>query len=500
MSTSVKLTDLFKNKLKKEEEGTTATSGRSITLGDHTLPSTTSTVTDRPTLPTTPGSAPTFSEAFQVTTPGVTSGNTINPELVSGGNDVPNVNASAFDMDKIGAYLDAYKIASGSPDTGKNEGGDIRNSAGNSISGESYEVEGPTAKPVPMSFEEYILSLKSKADDQYKRDILNAQNTYDQSRSAYGTQAAALGNMGLTGSGYSDYLDSRAYGQMQADKNAAARAREDTKFAADAKYMEYLNQLEAEKRAKDETDAINKTNAYTSLYNDITYNTSESDIDNLGKILGLSGDDITSLKQTRIDRIKQYLDNPDVTYTINDLNRFFPGGGEAYDTYKQKLLDDVGKINAGSFEGVSAEDAKAIIEGAKNLGADETTMESLNKLFNELYNVSLYANGGGVTYSSEGSDFDPKSADGKFRVDNTAWNGEKHTFNVQSGGKVTTADADSNVIAASANVTERQVFYYRGKLYMKYEGDVYRIVADNANQDHYGALVALFEKDRNTSN
>ena len=84
MSTSVKLTDLFKNKLKKEEEGAAATSGQSITL------------------PTTPGSAPKFSEALQVTTPGVTSGNTINPELVSGGNNVPNINASAIVPTKNG--------------------------------------------------------------------------------------------------------------------------------------------------------------------------------------------------------------------------------------------------------------------------------------------------------------------------------------------------------------------------------------------------------------
>ena len=471
MSTSVKLTDYLKDKLKKEEEkegGTTATSGQSITLGDHTLPGTTTTVTDRPTLPTTPGSAPTFSEALQVTTPGVTSGNTINPGLVSGGNNVPNVNASAIVPTKIGTYVDAYAgTADGDVDSG----------------GDGYKTIDKTVVTEPMSFEEYILSLKSNADDQYKRDILNAQNTYDQSRSAYGTQAAALSGMGLTGSGYSEYLDSRAYGQMQADKNAAARARQDAYDSADLKMMDYLD-----------TQDTNRKNAYTSLYNDITYNTSESDIDNLGKVLGLSGDDITSLKQTRTDRIKQYLEQGN--YTVEELNRFFPSGGEVYDTYKQKLLDDVGKIDAGSFEGSSEEDAKAIIEGAKALGADETTIKQLEKYYDDVYSVSLYADGGGVKYSSKDSDFDPKSTDGKFSVVNTNWNDEKHEFEVQSGGKVTTEDDDSNVIAASANVTERQVFYYHGKLYMKYEGDVYRIVANNAEQDDYGALVALFEKDR----
>ena len=223
-------------------------------------------------------------------------------------------------------------------------------------------VEDPNAKPSnpvtpsnpgttitePLSFEEYILSLKSKADDQYKRDILNARNTYDQSKSAYGTKAASLSNMGLTGSGYSDYLDSRAYGQMQADKNAAIRTRDETKLAADTRFMDYLNQQET-----------NKTNMFNSLYDNVG-NLSNADIDNLAAINGLSTEQVTALKTGRREKAISALDAAIANgseYSKSDLDRLFdiniPEENALYDRYYQKILYNEEQIENVSFQGIN---------------------------------------------------------------------------------------------------------------------------------------------------
>ena len=351
----------------------------------------------------------------------------------------------------------------------------------NTVKSNNNATETPVTAE-PMSFEEYILSLKSKADDQYKRDILNAKNAYEQSKSAYGAQAAALGNMGLTGSGYSDYLDSKAYGQMQADKNAAARTREDTKLAADAQYMDYFNQQEA-----------NRTNAFTTLYSAIDQTTSEADIDALAKAYGLSEEQIASLKAARNSRVNAWL--TENGYDKNTLDQLFPNGGAEYDAYYQKLKDKSEEVfkntSAADFSGMTSAESQELIDEFKANGIDVTTLQ---KEKDKLYNVGLQADGGGVKYENTGSAFKPDKKGDNFKVVNTNSAGEKHAFKVENGGKVSEEDPDAAVLNVSNSVSDNQVFYYNGSLYLMYKSNVYRVVGRN-NPEEYNALLSLFEKD-----
>lgn len=344
----------------------------------------------------------------------------------------------------------------------------------------------------PLSFEEYILSLKSKADDQYKRDILNAQNTYDQSKSAYGTKAASLSNMGLTGSGYSDYLDSRAYGQMQADKNAAIRTRDETKLAADTRFMDYLNQQET-----------NKTNMFNSLY-DNAGNFSNADIDNLAAINGLSTEQVAALKAGRREKVISALDAAiaDGTgYSKADLDRVFdqnvPEEKALYDAYLTKLKDSTGKINDRSFYEKDANNNDVLMDSSKALemisaleanGVDTTEAK---KIYNQYYKIGLHANGGGVKYTSKGSSFKPEKIGDNFKVVNTDSAGNERTFKVENGGKV---GENEPVLKVSTGVSDNQVFYYNGAIYLKYGGSVYKINS-RSNPDEYNHLLDLFKKD-----
>ena len=90
---------------------------------------------------------------------------------------------------------------------------------------------------------------EEQAEIERQRGIYDASNAYEQNKSTYGANAEALAAMGLTGGGYSDYLNAQAYatqrGEVQAAnanaeaaKRAARYAEDEKKNAADISYAE----------------------------------------------------------------------------------------------------------------------------------------------------------------------------------------------------------------------------------------------------------------------
>lgn len=408
---------------------------------------------------------------------------------------VPNVNAGALNVGGAVSDVKGNQITTGEGVTPTYT--DILNSAaGEGNLGISNESEGELqqkkdneekveTKVEPMTFEEYILSVKSKADDQYKRDIIDAQNTYDHSRSAYGNQAAALGNMGLTGSGYSDYLDSKAYGQMQADKNTAATRRDTTKYEADVKYADYLDQQESNK---------------TSLFNSLYYNAgslSNADIDNLAAINGFTPEQVTMLKAARLERIKTALDSTD--YEKKDLDSLFdvsiPEEKALYDTYYSKLANNTPTVNFLDENDKLMSESDSITELNKvkaALGEDSEAYKTLKAKYDEMYNVTTK----GVTYTGKeiGNRLRAETVGDNFEVEIVK--DEKRTkYNVQNGGKVEADDADSAVLAfvTSGKVKDGEVFAWNGALYLRTGTDIIRVEQrDLTYAGQYNALKEVF--------
>ena len=107
-----------------------------------------------------------------------------------------------------------------------------------------------------------------QADIARQRGIVDASTAYEQNKATYGANAEALASMGLTGGGYSDYLNAQAYaaqrGEVQAAnsdaeaaKRAARYAEDEKKLAADATYAE--NVANAESKYADTVFAVNTT-------------------------------------------------------------------------------------------------------------------------------------------------------------------------------------------------------------------------------------------------
>lgn len=344
----------------------------------------------------------------------------------------------------------------------------------------------------PMSYEEYILSLKSKADDTYKRSIINAQNTYDHSRSAYGENAAALGNMGLTGSGYSQYLDSKAYAQRSADMNAAGAVRADAYANADAQYMDYLNQKETAGK-----------NAYMSIYEALTKDAttySSADIDRLGAQMGLTPEQISGLKDVRGEQVVKYLDNND--YSKETLDQLFPEGGDLYQNYLNKLITSgTDAVSSNMFDDIDKETATTTYQNIKSLiesqiantaeGSDERadlkkTLETLSNAYNNTYtnpitvsstikfNRDLITSG-----ATSGDRFTLKGDDGKYVVEFT---GE--------------AVPEEVIEAANNNpkITDGTVFKYGNDYYVRRGANYYKFRQRGQRSDVWKSFETEFNK------
>lgn len=92
-------------------------------------------------------------------------------------------------------------------------------------------------------------AAEQRAETERQRGVIDGQASYDFNKSTYGKQAEALRSMGLSGSGYSDYLTSRAYAtQREEVQNANSQA-------ATAKRLAYEAETKANSAAK---EAANK--------------------------------------------------------------------------------------------------------------------------------------------------------------------------------------------------------------------------------------------------
>lgn len=160
-------------------------------------------------------------------------------------------------------------------------------------------------------------STIDRAKAERERNIADANSSYALNRAGYGANAETLASMGLTGSGYSDYLDQQAYATQRAEVQAANVQSESTKL--EAEQQANADRLNAQ-LTYDQNMAQNKANladyqlqqeeqrkaAYAELLtyaNNGTY--SEQQIEELGAQYGLNDDQVKLLT----DAAKTYKEN-----------------------------------------------------------------------------------------------------------------------------------------------------------------------------------------------
>lgn len=99
---------------------------------------------------------------------------------------------------------------------------------------------------------------EAQAESERERGVIDARSSYAQNLATYGANAEVLASMGLSGSGYSDYLTQQAYATQRAETQNANAQAEATKL--NAKYTADAATLAAEQQAN--SDKLNAELSY----------------------------------------------------------------------------------------------------------------------------------------------------------------------------------------------------------------------------------------------
>lgn len=153
-----------------------------------------------------------------------------------------------------------------------------------------------------------------QAESERERAVIDARSSYAQNLATYGANAEQLAAMGLSGSGYSDYLNQQAYATQRAETQNANAQAEATKLAAEqqansdklnaelsyAENMqgnaEKLAQYQQQKAEEAKAEEEQKKQYYAALLTSAnTGNYTAEQLAELGKQYGLSEEQITSI-------------------------------------------------------------------------------------------------------------------------------------------------------------------------------------------------------------
>lgn len=206
-----------------------------------------------------------------------------------------------------------------------------------------------------MTYEEFIAEQKAREEEKrqaalkeaeiYKeRAAADAQASYMQNMSTYGVNAETMAQMGLTGGGYSDYLNAQAYAQKRGEMQTANANEAKMKQQAESTYADGIIALNKDLFTYQETQRQNKTTGYNTLLSyamDAESGLTEETIRAMAKNIGLSEEEIQSI----INTMNSTKANSDSTYANNALTALIADlqNPNAYGNYSEAGIRALGK-------------------------------------------------------------------------------------------------------------------------------------------------------------
>lgn len=249
------------------------------------------------------------------------------------------------------------------------------------------------------------------AEVERQRAIIDSKSSYAQNLAQYGRAGEQMGAMGLTGSGYGEYLNAQAYAQQRAEQqgaNAAAEtAKRDAQYVADQTAIAAEQQANSDKLsaslsyeqnlnknagdlAKYQQDKTEKAKeAYAKLLTSANNGEYSADqIRALAEKYGLSETDVSSLVDAAdAKRQKTYAEG--YAQAIDAINTY---GAELDDGYIDNLieLDYITEEQAEALRGKYEDKVKFEIKEQLQAGIESgdastvrATLENADKLYQE---------------------------------------------------------------------------------------------------------------------
>ena len=306
-----------------------------------------------------------------------------------------------------------------------------------------------------------------QAESERERAVIDARSSYAQNLAAYGANAEQLAAMGLSGSGYSDYLNQQAYATQRAETQNANAQAEATKVAAEqqansdklnaelsyAENMqnnaEKLAQYQQQKAEEAKAEEEQKKQYYAALL--ASANTGEYTSDqlaSLGAQYGLDEVQISQLQAAAADKTS---------------DTFFNSGSMSA-TEAKKQLDNI----------------------LNNEWTSEENKKALQKTYDRLYKVVT----NDVRFNNDGGwwifgSTDMGSVGNNFSlIDDSGFK-----YRIESGGEVT----DTAIKSLANDIADGSVFGVRNQIYYKKDGKVYLVQKrESSYGDHYTKLYNKF--------
>lgn len=232
-----------------------------------------------------------------------------------------------------------------------------------------------------------------QAESERERAVIDARSSYEQNKATYGANAEQLAAMGLSGSGYSDYLNQQAYATQRAETQNANAQAEATKVAAEqqansdklnaelsyAENMqnnaEKLAQYQQQKAEEAKAEEEQKKQYYAALLT--SANTGEytsEQISSLGAQYGLDEVQISQL-QAAADKYKS--DQQSLSYT-EALQMISDYGADLDVSYLDTLLS-TGSISQEQYNQLMAQYSKELVESGDVANADTDKIDDLHQ-------------------------------------------------------------------------------------------------------------------------
>jgi hypothetical protein len=298
--------------------------------------------------------------------------------------------------------------------------------------------------------------------------IQDADNSYARNLASYGAKADALASMGLSGGGYSQYLDSQAYAANQNARLAAAEQKATAQRAADTAYADTSYKLNTE---------------YGKQIRDTNLKYSDMIAQNAEKLAAYNEDKKLASDAVADGIIKDIYTDPNGIST-GYVDALYNNGNGDLDETKYKEIKDLWlkelDTSESAFAGKTKADAEKMLNNPWLEGTEQK--KKLQEVYDKLYNAKTYDKG--IAYSDD-EDIEELADEGnEFDV---VYDGKE--FEVESAGEIT----DSNILELGKDVTDGQLFGSGDRIFIKKAGRVFEIRGvGNATTNDWAELTDLF--------
>lgn len=242
-----------------------------------------------------------------------------------------------------------------------------------------------------------------QAESERERAVIDARSSYAQNLATYGANAEQLAAMGLSGSGYSDYLNQQAYATQRAETQNANAQAEATKVAAEqqansdklnaelsyAENMqsnaEKLAQYQQQKAEEAKAEEEQKKQYYAMLLG--SANTGEYTSEQVASLGAQYGLDETQISQLQAAADKYKSDQQMLSYT-EALNYIAENGIYSDPNYLDELLS-MGEISQEQYNKLIAQYTQIVSENEDSSLTDTDKIDEMHesgKLDDETYN------------------------------------------------------------------------------------------------------------------